>query len=297
MGTHLDPGSGGASASRGLIIGFGYLGREIARRWQATGLRVTATTRDSTNFAAMTAAGVEPILFDVMTSDASTLPAVDRVVYCVGFDRRSPYAMRTVYETGVERVLRGIPKPRRIVYISSTGVYGDANGEWIDETAPTHPEDEGGEACLAAEGACMRVALERGLDVVRLRLAGLYGPGRMLHPHELHEGAVLPGDPEAWLNLIHVSDAAAAVEAAFQQAKTGEVFLVSDGHPVRRRDFYAHLAERMGAPVPRFDPALARRHRGSRRISNRRMLTELGVTLKFADYRAGLEDALAQVAP
>ncbi|MGL5096695.1 MAG: SDR family oxidoreductase [Planctomycetia bacterium] len=290
------PDSGKRPPSIRLIIGYGYLGRALAQLWRGPKVRVLATTRRRERFAELEADGVEPILWDVTGGSSgdgdAKLPQVDCVVYCVGYDRSTGVPVRAVYVDGLARTLDRLPTPAKLIYTSSTGVYGDAAGGMVDEFTSPAPIDPSGEACLEAEGVVRRYAEERGCAALVLRLAGLYGPGRMIGAEALKRGEPIAADPDAYLNLIHVADAAYAVDAARLSAEPGSLYLVSDGAPVRRREFYGHIASLLKTPLPTFDVSAARRHRGDRRIDNRRMLQELGVALAFPDYRRGLEDAL-----
>jgi nucleoside-diphosphate-sugar epimerase len=175
------------------------------------------------------------------------------------------------------------------LHVSSTGVYGQCDGEEVDETAATEPQEESGRVVLEAEGVLRR----RLPAALVLRFAGIYGPGRLLREQALRAGEPLIGDPEKWLNLVHVADGVAAVLAADEWGRAGEVYNVTDDRPVRRREFYDFLARLLGAPEPRFvppapDAPLPGHERADRRVSNRRLRQELGVELRYPTYREGL---------
>jgi nucleoside-diphosphate-sugar epimerase len=273
-----------------FVIGCGYLGERVARRWRAQGERVWAVTRSAAGAQRLERLGIEPVIADVLVPDTLTaLPAAETVLYAVGYDRTSGKTMRDVYIEGLHNVLSRLPAAKRLLYVSSTGVYAQAHGEEVDETAVTEPRDESGQVVLEAERLLQRLRPE----AVRLRFAGIYGPGRLLRRREaLLAGEPFAGDPQQWLNLIHVEDGATAILAAEARAAAGEVYNISDGVPVTRRDFYEHLAALLGAPPPRFDSSpgvVAPRHDGvDRRIVNRKMRVELGVGLQFPSYREGL---------
>jgi nucleoside-diphosphate-sugar epimerase len=183
------------------------------------------------------------------------------------------------------------PETARFVYISSTGVYGQADGEWVDEFSPCHPAREGGRVCLAAEEALRRHRLAD--RVIILRLAGIYGPGRLPNQRALMAGEPIASPAHGFLNLIHVHDAAAVVLAAVDRGRPPQLFNVSDGHPVPRREYYQEAARLWGAPAPRFvkaraDSPAALRATTDKRISNARLLAELGVRLAYPSYREGL---------
>lgn len=281
MANHTDPVR--------LIIGCGYLGIRVARLWLSEASTVLATTRSQETAQEFRKQGLHPVIWDVL-KPSGTLPAADVIVYCVGFDRNSGHSMRDVYVDGLKAALESLDgRPRLFLYVSSTGVYGDAGGGWVDESTPENPEDAGGKVCLEAEQTLKDHARATGLPYVVLRLAGLYGPERMIGAGRVAKGTPVGADPDAYLNLIHVEDAARVVEAAREKASPGETYLVADGRPVKRRDFYGCIAELLQTEPPVFAPQQSSRSRGDRRVSNRKMLNEFGVKLTYPDFRSGLK--------
>jgi nucleoside-diphosphate-sugar epimerase len=272
-----------------LVIGCGYLGLRVAERRRAAAERVFAATRSLHHADEFHRLGLQPVLCDVLDpASLRALPAGADVVYCVGFDRKAGKTMRNVYVDGLDNALTALEAADhgRFVYVSSTGVYGQTGGEEVDETAATAPSGESGRIVLDAEN----LLRERRPDAVILRFAGIYGTNRLIRAAALKAGEPLSGDPELWLNLIHVEDGAAAVIAAVERAGAGSVINVCDDLPARRRDFYTKMAEVLGAPSPWFPPDVEGRIAGgaNRRIVNRRMHTELAVTLRFPSYVEGL---------
>jgi nucleoside-diphosphate-sugar epimerase len=280
-----------------LIVGCGYLGRRVGMRLIRRGERVLGTTRTGARASALAALGIEPVTIDVLDPGSLVgLPAADRILYCVGFDRSAGVPMRTVHVEGLRNVLER--RPERIVLIGSTGVYGQTGGEWVDESSPAVPLHEAGAVALEAERLALRTAGERGQSVVVLRCAGLYGPGRVIGRASLEQGLPIAGDPARFLNLIHNDDAAEAAIAALERGKPGAVYLASDDRPVARREYYALAARLLNAPEPRFEvpaPNLAEAARdgSNKRVRNHRMRAELGVSLRFPDIQTGLPDAIA----
>lgn len=275
-----------------IIVGVGYLGRVVARLWRSKGHRVLGTTRKTERFAELEALGVEPILWDVADPGDHSLPDAETLLYCVGFDRSVGKTIQEIYVDGLRNTLSRVGQIERLIYISSTGVYGDANGAWIDESWPADPIDDSGRACLEAESVARHWSSETRTPLVILRLAGIYGPKRLIGAASLRAGTPLDGDPEQFLNLIHVEDAANVVEAARTRGRESDVYLVSDGNPVARGEFYQYLCKQIGAPEPNFSASVvgmkSRRGRGNRRIRNRKMLEELRPILQYSDYRLGL---------
>lgn len=223
------------------------------------------------------------------TESLKRLPSVDTVVYAVGFDRSAGATMRSVYVEGLARVLDHLPPPGRFLYVSSSSVYGQTDGGWVDEESPTEPQEESGKIVLDAE----RVLHERLPSAIILRFSGIYGPGRLLRRATIEKGESIMGDADKWLNLIHVEDGARAVHAAEAHAIPGRVFNICDDLPVRRRDFYAELARVRGAPPPPFaqppsDQPTPPHEKANRRIRNVRMKEELRVELRYPEYVQGL---------
>ena len=269
-----------------LIIGCGYLGRRVATRWAAAGRRVAALTRRNAD--TLRNLGVEPVVGDVLDpASLRRLPAADTVLYAVATDRTSGRSMREVYLDGLRHVLGTLRPPARFVYVSSTGVYGQADGSWVDESSPAEPTEEAGRVVRDAEG----LLRDRLPAAVVLRFAGMYGPDRLLRRQAILRGEPLVGDAGKWLNLVHVEDGADAVLAAEARAEPGESYNVADGEPVTRRDFYTLLAELLNAPPARFE------HRDepggpNRRVSNRKARERLNWCPRFPDYRVGLPAAV-----
>src|SRR5262245_38529609 len=267
-----------------LILGCGYLGRVVAQKWLANGHRVVAVTRGRPD--ELRSANIEPILADITHRVSLNLPPADTVLYAIGLDRSAGKGMREGYFDGLTNVLDVLPAPRCFIYVSSTSVYGRADGEWVDEDSPTEPAEENGRIVLQ----CEQVLRQRLPDAIILRFAGIYGPGRLIKRAAVERGEPLATDPDKLINLIHVEDGARAVIAAGERGRPGATYNVCDGQPILRRDFYNELALRLGAPMPRFAPNSSERI--SRRISNRRLESELGFELTYLDFRAGLRQAI-----
>lgn len=282
-----------------LIVGCGYLGRRVGRLLADRGEVAYGTARSAARLAELPSFGVRPVRLDVLDpSTLDALPEVDRVLYCVGFDRGAGVAMRDVYVGGLERVLdRLAGRVGQLLYASSTGVYGRDDGEWIDEQTPAEPRHESGRVCLEAEGIVRRFEVERGLPSVIVRYAGLYGPGRMIRKAALERGEPIIGDPTRHLNLIHIDDAAAVALAALDRGEPGSIYLAVDDRPVPRREYYERVAEWLGLAPPTFVPPEpgspeANREEANKRVSNRRMRAELGVELAYPDIATGVPAAL-----
>lgn len=281
-----------------LIFGCGYLGSRVAQIWLSGGHEVHALTRSGNRAPFLRRHGINPIIGNVAEPGTLTeLPEADTVLYSVGFDPRGGYTRQQVQVEGIRSVLSALPSSvQRIIFISTTGVYAQRGGVKINEDSATEPTTESGRAALEAELALRAHPL--GKRTVVLRLAGLYGPGRIPRRAGLMLGDPVAADPHSFLNLIHVDDAARIVLAAESHAKTPRTFLVSDGNPVRRGEFYRELARLAGADPPKFVPpaeGVVHSDRGAtdKRVSNVRVLRELGVPMVHPSFREGLAASVA----
>ncbi len=281
-----------------LIFGCGYLGSRVAKRWLSAGEAVYAVTRTPKRATGLTAIGIQPIVGDVAGPSQIGLPKdVTTVLFAVGYERTSSHKIHDVYAGGIARVIDSLPTSvERFLYISSTGVYGQVAGSEVDENSPCQPTREGGKACLAAEDTLRTSRLAD--QAIILRLAGIYGPGRIPRSSDLLAGKPIDAPATGWLNLIHVDDAAAVVLLAEQHAPLPSLYVVSDGQPVIRGDYYRAFARLLGAPMPQFttpaegSPAAARAG-SDKRVNPAKMLAELKPQLAHPSYREGLAAIVA----
>jgi nucleoside-diphosphate-sugar epimerase len=183
--------------------------------------------------------------------------------------------------------------------VSSTGVYGQSDGEWIDENSAAAPNREGGQICLDAESVLREFDIES--QKLILRFAGIYGPDRIPNIRSL-SNPTLTVPSNSFLNLIHVSDAAKIVRSILcddLKNLQSELFLISDGMPVERRDFYRYCVALLGIELPEFIEPTAEelaisRFGSSKRITNQRILNETGYQFEFPSYHEGLSQILSK---
>jgi len=279
---------------RRLIIGCGYVGRRAADAWSQSGDGITVLTRSPEHAAEFQRLGWQAILGDVTQPDSvANLPAVDTVLYAVGLDRRADQSQRDVYVGGLRNVLDSqAARSHRFIYISSTSVYGQETGEWVDESSACLPTSDSGRVCLEAEQLLRREVPE----AIILRLAGIYGPDRLIARVEsLRAAEPLAMNPNGWLNLIHVEDAVAAIVASENRSTAGSTYVIADDRPNIRRQFYSQVASLVGAPAPIFldqDLSAEDRQRLNKRCANRRLREDLGVELRFPTTESGLSASL-----
>lgn len=283
----------GGTRTQALVIGCGYLGERLLARLRARGRRVQATVRRTEHAQALAARGVPAEALDVLApAPLEQLLEACEPGACEVFYLVPPGAGGSeVLVEGARRVVALLARrpPRRVVVASSTAVYGDCGGARVDADSPARPAEERGRRLLEGEAAWR----ESGLEVRVVRLAGLYGPGRIVGERELRAGRALGGDPAHWLNLIEVSDAAALLLAVAEAEGAAAVELGCDGTPVRRADYYAGLARRLGLEAPRFEGGAAGSARaGDRRCDNTPTCARTGWRPRYRDWREGIEATL-----
>jgi nucleoside-diphosphate-sugar epimerase len=271
------------------ILGCGYVGCELARELLADGHEVVGVRRSSDGLRAVEDVGADAIRADVTDDDSlSSIPDVDVLVYTVSADGRDSEAAQTAYVEGLRTTLDHFAaresSPERVVYTSSTGVYGDRDGAWVDESTPLEPRTEREEILTDAEAI---VQADRRWDWTVTRFSGLYGPDRYRLERYL-EGPI----SDRYLNLIHRDDAAGAIRYLLGTGKGGnDVVLVSDDEPVRKPTLADWLADQCGVSRPPREPATSERARASKRCSNEK-LRELGYEHRYQTYREGYRAAI-----
>jgi nucleoside-diphosphate-sugar epimerase len=275
-----------------LVVGCGYLGGRVAARWVAAGDLVYGVTRSSDRGHVLAAAGIVPVVHDVSSTATwpTSLPVCDTVFWAVGFDAQPPITPRDVHVLGLGRLLDTLAGQPRVILSSSTGVWGDERGNVVTEETPVHPAREAGRVLVGAEALLQTHPRGPG---VALRFAGLYGPGRLPRLDGLRTGAPIAADPDSWLNLIHVDDAATIVAAVADAPAPRPLYVVSDGQPVRRRDWYGQLARAIGSPEPKWDTAAARSRGADKRVDPSLLYRDLAISLAHPDPLAALAALVA----
>ena len=197
----------------------------------------------------------------------------------------------------LERIPAG-KEPEKIVYMSTTAVYGDLHGEWATEETPPAPATARGKRRLDAERAVLSWGKKRVVPAVVLRVAGIYGPGRLPVDKVRKRVPVLAGSKSPYSNRIHADDLARVCVAAAKRGRDGAVYNASDGRPGTIRQYYRAVAEMLGVPRPP-EVTMSEARRGmseamlsylseSKRVDNRKMREELGVELLYPDLESGL---------
>jgi nucleoside-diphosphate-sugar epimerase len=288
----------------GLIAGCGYVGGRVAAMWQARGMQVFAITRSETKAKELANAGITPILFELAhATPMPQLPDIDTVLWSVGFERTTDATRQAIWIEGLQRLLNALPsrsEPRRILYTSSTSVYGDGHGQDVDEHSLPIPTSEGGIACLAAEQLLQDFATYSSACVSILRLAGIYGPNRLLRrTADLENNVPIMSPPDEWLNLIHVDDVVTAIDSISSMKSPPALMNIVASHSVTRREYYTTLAKLVDAPLPTFAaPTAESTSQFPRRGGNRRVVSgireSLQIPFRYDSIIDGLSAALSQ---
>lgn len=290
-----------------LVVGCGYTGGRLAARLVREGLPVAGTTRDPARAEELRAEGIRPLVLDLRAEGALETLA-RRSSASEGFTAcfwLVPPVTPAAPE-GVEAAARALelfrPPPGRFVYVSSTSVYGDRGGEWVDEDSTPNPDSEAGAARLAAERKVLAAGHGRGIQTCVARVAGIYGPDRTL-AEALRSGRYqVVEESEAWSNRIHVDDLVEALMAMARRGRDGRIYNVCDDRPHRPAEYAGLTASLIDVEVPRiteedarasYAPSRLARKLGSKRVSNRRLREELGVELRYPSFREGVPAALA----
>lgn len=288
-----------------LIAGCGYVGMRAASFWLNAGHSVSAITRSDTKARQLHESGIEPLLMDLAEpSSWPQLPPVDLLLWSVGFDRSSNQPRELIWVDGLRSLLQALTfkSGARILMTSSTGVYGDAQGDDVTEATPAIPSSESGRACLKSEDAVREYSAATGMPACILRLAGIYGPGRLLRRvEELQNQVPIPSPPDDWLNLVHVDDIIRTLHFVATMPDPPALMNVAAAETATRRQYYSLLAELTQSPPPVFAnspsppvseaPATSRRANGNRRVSSR-IRSAIGLTFDHESVTSGLAQAL-----
>ncbi|TDU28057.1 nucleoside-diphosphate-sugar epimerase [Panacagrimonas perspica] len=280
-----------------LIVGCGDIGMRVARLLQKSGARVTGLVRSSESAAALHAQGLDAQTID-LDSPTLTLPAADRVFWF------APPPTQGEHDPRLRRGLAALRSrlPRRFVYISTSGVYGDCDGRWIDEDEPLKPQSERGKRRLDAERALDEFGGQTRCEVVVLRVPGIYGPGRLPIERLRRQLPVVQESECPWTNRIHSEDLAAVALAAMDRGCAGAAYNVADGQPTTMTDYFSQSARLLGMPEPpritlaearmQLTPALLSFLEESKRLLTTRMHADLRVNLRYPNLAAGLRSCL-----
>ena len=288
-----------------LIIGCGYVGAQLGSDLVNQGHQVCGLSRSTERDAELEKHGIQPVHADITNaSELSKLPPdFDWVVNCVSSGRGStPETYKSIYLEGTRNILNWLKPspPKKLVYTSSTSVYGQHAGECVHEDDETKPRTEFGEILLQTEQELINAFKETKFPAVILRVAGIYGPGRLHYLDTFMSGkAVVYGQQGRHLNMIHRDDVAGAIRCALRDGKAGRIYNACDDEPVTQQHFYQWAANMLLKSPPEHVPASSepprKRGTGDKLIVNKRIKMELGYKFRFPNFRQGFDHEMAAI--
>jgi nucleoside-diphosphate-sugar epimerase len=291
---------GESGVSRLFCFGLGYSAQALAPRLADKGWKIAGTARDQANIERLRARGCEVAQFAGEPDNREVPKLLRGTTHLLHSIPPGPDGDPVLAHYRKE--IAGLRSLKWVGYLSTVGVYGDQKGRWVDESTEPKPNSERTEARVEAEQDWLRFGEETGVPVQIFRLAGIYGPGRSVFD-KLHAGTArrIRKDGQVF-SRIHVEDIASVLEASIARPAAGAIYNVADDEPAAPDEVVAYAAKLLGVQAPpevAFDEAdltpMARSfYEGSRRISNTRIKSELGVQLTYPTYREGLAALLSR---
>ena len=280
-----------------FIVGCGDIGRRVALTYREEGKSVTGLVRSPEKGAELEALGIRAVIADL--DDPTTLAGLDTAGKLLFYFAPPPGGGHE--DPRVRNFCAAIPPdaaPARIIYMSTSGVYGDCGDTIVTEETPAIPLTPRGKRRLHAETLFREWGAERRVPVITLRVTGIYGPGR-LPVSQLTSGQPVLDERIANLtNRIHSEDLVRICRAAAQRGEEGDIYNVSDGHPTTMTDYFNAAADLLGLPRPRqvsweearqvMSPLMLSYVSESRRMDNRKMLEKLRITLRYPTLAEGI---------
>lgn len=271
-----------------LVAGCGYLGRQIASLLVAREASVTGWVRSRDSARELEALSIHPHVGDIANANhwQQLGHPFDAVIHCASSGRGGPEVYNRVYLEGIRLACAAQPDAK-IIFVSSTSVYGHADGSVVTEESPAEPLSPTSQILRQAEDC----ALARGGIVARS--SGIYGPGRCVLVNKWLRGDAVEGDGSRWINQIHRDDLAQAILFLLEHGQPGQIYNCTDSEPVTQRDFYQWIAARLNKPEPPYGAPVSARKRGqtNKRVSNQKLLA-LGWKPLYPGFQQGLPAAL-----
>jgi nucleoside-diphosphate-sugar epimerase len=282
------------------IVGCGDIGMRLALKYLAEGAQVSGWVRTRESEQRLRRAGMEAVRAD-LDHFRGPSPGI-RSQQLFYFAPPPPRGVEDSRAAGFIDLLNDGPLPRKVVYLSTSGVYGDCQGAWVDETRTPAPIADRAKRRLDAEQRWRAWSLRTGQDLVILRVAGIYGPGK-LPEQRLRSGEPMVSEADAPItNHIHSFDLVNIARVAMLRGVSGEVYNVCDGAPEPMTSYFNQVADFLKLPRPpvitleearrRLSPGMLSYLKESRRLSNRKLIEELGVELSYPSLRQGLQASL-----
>ncbi len=262
-----------------LIVGCGYVGKALANAYIAKGAQVYALQRRELNII-----GIHNLVGDVAKINLHHLAPFDRIFYLISADEHTDTAYQHAYVTGIAHLLKQVPThpTTRLLFISSTAVYGQQQGEWVDEMSPTNPTDFAGQRLLEGE----QLVQQSGLNHVIVRFGGIYGPGRLRVIEQIKTGHARLTESLCYTNRIHLDDCVGSLQFLAEIPTCPPVVLGVDCEPVLYNELQMWLAEQLNLPTPQIGETPTRLQKSNKRCRNQ-LLQNLGYVFVFPNYKLG----------
>ncbi len=259
-----------------LILGCGYIGSEISDKWKKKGYTVTATTRNPDRLDALSKVSQKSILLRGNDEEALAPLISDNDVIVVTIAADSPEDYETAYlhtAQNLRHLALEMDLPRQLIYTSSTSVYGEHQGQWVDEAAELLAQSDQAKILIETEKNYLSLQ-EIGWSVCILRFSEIYGERRELSRRVKQlEGRILPGSGVQYTNMIHKTDCVAGIDYALRHHLEGIYNLSDDEHPTRK-ELYDAVSEKFELSNVKWDPECGSFHSGNKRVSNHKIKAE-----------------------
>ena len=278
-----------------LILGCGYVGSKLAQACLKQGMHVSGTTRSPEHAQALAALGIHPLVIHTPTDiDGAILAQTTHIIDSIPLTRNNGH-MFASQPQWLPRIAGKLTSLQWAGYLSTTGVYGDAAGAWVDESHPCNPSSARGKERLKAE----QVWLQSGLPAEVFRLAGIYGPERNIMARlKAGDYKAIAWNPPHYASRIHVDDIVSALIAAMHKPASGRIINIADDLPLPHAEYVQQVAAMIDAPAPvilspeegkaRLSPTAIAFFSDNKRICNQRLHDELLPELQYPDFKRGI---------
>ncbi|MGD2118168.1 MAG: SDR family oxidoreductase [Chromatiales bacterium] len=289
-----------------VIVGCGHIGTLVAQQYLQQDRSVHALVRSTASAAALHQIGINAEVLDLSAPvDRHTLPLADSELFYFapppGQGREDSHMQHFLAALLTQQLI-----PRRIVYISTTGVYGDCQGRWIDESEPVKPAADRAYRRLDAEQQLQAFAERNGAEAIILRVAGIYGPNKLPLQRLQQQLPVVAESEAPFTNRIHADDLVQIAMQAMRLGQHGGIYHACDSQPGTMTDYFKQVAKRAGLPAPpeislaqaqqQLSAGMLSYMQESRRLSNARTLRELQVSLRYPTLQDGLDSCFKETA-
>ena len=287
-----------------LIVGCGDIGVRVARLVQQAGGDVIGLARSEVGAGRLLALGIDPVMANL--DDAASLNALPTAGKLIFYFAPPPGG--GPFDSRMRNFCQAVDSgqaPAKVVYISTSGVYGDCRGEWVTEQTPINPQTSRAQRRADAEETLLEWSKRRAVPVAILRVTGIYGPGRLPLARIQQGHPILREEESPPTNRIHADDLADVCIRAAEKAVDGDIFNVSDGQPGTMTQYFNTVCDLLGLQrLQQIDmqeaqqvmnPMMLSYLTETRRMDNRKMMEQLGVTLMYPDLSSGLKNVIARM--